>query len=329
MAGPFYNNIKGVTAGVAGSGAYTPSAAATGGLAWSTVPAGWIGLVRLEDGSAWELQYSYWNGTTLSRGSNQFVNSSTGSPLSLTSSATAEMIADASDICPHLVVPMRMWASGPAISSTSNIGVSGPTVTGTGAASAIATTNSLTEQLRFKSTSATTANAQAGVSTTNPFYAVNTSAGRGGGEVAWRFGCSQIPTGPRVFMGLTDTTFVANAGEPSAFTANYAVLGKDSTDTNLQFLCNSNAGTGTKVDTGIALAANGLYECSIWYDSGSNTMRMLLLRLDTGAIYYGSTSTDVPANGALLMPQFMCGLSATTGTAIILEFCHAIFRGCS
>lgn len=328
MAGPFYNNIKGTTAGTPGTGAFTPNAASSGALAWSTVPTGWIGLVRFEDASDWELQYSYWDGTTLSRSATaQFVSSSTGSALTLTSAATAEMIDDANDLCPHFVITQRMWLSGPAITTASAVGLSGPTVTGTAAAGTIATTNALTEQMWFRSTSATTANAQAGVSTTNPLYAVNTAAGRGGGEVAWRFGCSQLPTGPRVFMGLTGTTFVANTGEPSAFTANYAVLGKDSTDTNLQFLCNSNAGSGTKIDTGIALAANGLYECSIWFDPGSNTMRMLLIRMDTGAIYYGSTSTDTPANGALLIPQFMCGLSATTGTAIVLEFCHAIFRG--
>lgn len=144
--------------------------------------------------------------------------------------------------------------------------------------------------------------------------------------MAFRFGCSQLPTGPRVFMGLTGTTFVANTAEPSALTAHYAVLAKDSTDTNLQFLCNSNAGTGTKIDTGIALAATGVYECSIWFGPGGNTMRMLLIRLDTGAIYYGSTATAVPATGTALFPQIMCGLSSTTGTAIILNFCQAVFR---
>lgn len=332
MAGPFYNNIKGITAGAAGTGAYTPSAAGTGALAWSTVPAGWSGMVRFDDVATWELQYSYWNGTTLSRSAtggalNQFVSSSSGSGLTLTSAATAEMVADGSEIAPHLAVPTRVWAG--VINNAATAGYLGmitPTATGTASAAALATTNALTEQVRTPYASATTANAQAGLTEANPLFVVNTTSGRGGGEMVFRFGCSALPTSPRVFMGMTSATFVANTGEPSAFTANYAVLAKDSTDTNLQFLCNSNVSGGTKIDTGIPLVTNGLYECTIWFDPGSNTFKMLLIRLDTGAIYYGSTSTDVPANGSLLLPQVMCGLSSTTGTAIVLNFCQAAFR---
>lgn len=329
MAGPFHNNIKGTSSGAAGTGAFTPLAASSDALAWSAVPTGWWGLVRYEDGSAWELQYSYWNGTTLSRSATaQFVSSSTGSGLTLTSSATAELIADGSRLAPHLVVPVRAWLASQGATQALGVGLSTPTVTGTGSAGTIATTNMLTEQARFVATSATTANAQTGVTlgTSTPLFPVNTTAGRGGGEMAFRFGLSQLPTGPRVFMGMTDTTFVANTGEPSAFTANIAVLGKDSSDTNFQFIVNSNAGSGTKTDTGIAPATNGIYECMIWFDPGSNTFKMLLVRLDTGAIFYGSTSTDAPANGALLLPQVLCGLSSTTGTAIVLHFCQAAFR---
>jgi hypothetical protein len=328
MAGPFFNNIKGTTAGAAGTGAYTPNAASAGALAWSTVPAGWMGLVRFDDGSANELQYSYWNGTTLSRAATtQFVSGSTGSALTLTSAATAEMSIDGADVAPHLVIPFRMWLGTYGGSfGVNTIGTGNPTVTGTQAAGTLATTNALTEQIRFLSTSATTANAQSAISTTSPFFVVNTTAGRGGGEIAFRFGCSALPTGPRVFMGMTATTMVGVTTEPSALTANYAVLGKDSTDTNLQFLVNSNVSTGTKIDTGIALVANGVYECTIWFDPGGNTMKMLLLRLDTGAIYYGSTVTDVPATGALLAPEIICGLSSATGTAIVLNFCQAVFR---
>lgn len=326
MPGPFYNNIKGTTAGAAGTGAFTPNAAATGALAWSTVPAGKTGLVLYEDGAAWELQYSYWNGTTLSRNStagslNQFVNSSTGSTLSLSSAATASLVVDGSEVAPHLSVP---WCGAAAIvnqTSTNVWGVAGATNTGTAAAAALAATNYLTEQPRTQLTSATTANAQAGQTFTSlqPVAVVNTTAGRGGFEAVFRFGVSQLPTGPRAFIGMTSATFVANAAEPSAFTANYAVVGLDSTDTNLQFLVNSNAGGGTKIDTGIPLAVNGFYEATIWCDPGSNTMKLLLIRLDTGAIAYISTSTDTPANGALLSAQALIGLSGTTGTAAVMH----------
>lgn len=325
MAAPFYNNIKGTCNVAPGTGAFSPNAAAWPGLAWSTVPIGWWGLVRYEDGAAWELQYSYWSGGNLSRSSTQFVASSTGSPLNLTIAATAAMVPDANELCPHLIVPTRGWM--PIINGTIDTwGVAALTETGTGAAAALATTNFLTEQARRPATSATTANAQAGWSTTTAMALVSTASGRGGYEFTCRFGASQLPTGPRLFVGMTATTFVANTGEPSALTANYAVFGKDSTDTNIQLIVNSNAGTGTKTDTGIPLVANAFYEATIWSEPGSTVVKALLVRMDTGAIWYGTVSTDVPANGSLLFPQILGGLSSTTGTAIIMHFGGCFIR---
>lgn len=321
MPGPFYNAIKGTTAGTPGTGAFTPNAASTGFRAWSTVPTGWIGLVRFEDGTAWELSWCYWNGTTLSRGANQRFDSSTGSLLSLTSSATASMIIDAGETMSHLGgVPVRGAFAAPggaALISWSLTG--GLAQSGTQAAGALATTNYLTEQVRSQSTSATTANAQATNGQAQLMALGSATAGRGGWEFAARFGASQLPTGPRAFIGMSGATFVGNTGEPSAFTQHYAVLGKDSTDTNFQFLVNSNAGSGTKIDTGIPWAANGWYEPAMWQEPGSLTTHLLLIRLDTGDIFYTNTATDVPSG--FLMPMVCGGLNGTnTGTAIIMNF---------
>jgi hypothetical protein len=318
MAGPFYNNIRGTTAGAPGTGAFTPNAAAAGSSAWATVASGYIGLIRYEDGSAWELRFGYWNGTTISRPANGFHSSSTGSGLSLSSSATAELVSDGSEVQPHVAgVPYREAVAVP--NSTSSAGRLGVAVSGTGAAAALAATNYLTEQPRIQYSSATTANAQAGwsvVSTPQAIY--STTAGRGGFEFVARFGASQLPTGPRLMVGVVSSTFVGNTGEPSAFTAHVAAFAKDSTDTNIQFLTNSNAGAGTKIDTGIPLVANGWYEASVWADPGGGRIYGLLIRLDTGEIWYGSTTTDIPAATTLLL-MLIGGLSATTGTAFIMH----------
>lgn len=322
MPAPFNNAVKGTTAGTPGTGAFTPNAASSGFRPWSGVATGWIGLVRFEDGTDWELSYCYWNGTTLSRSATQRFDSSTGSALSLTSAATAAMIPDAREIQGLMGAGSTRYAI--AIvngANCSTLGLPTVTTTGTGAAATMATTNYLTEQPRIKITSATTANAQSGQTCVSPVGLVSTSAGHGGWEFACRFGCSQLPTGPRLFVGMTGTTFVANTGEPSALTANVAVFGLDSTDTNIQFLVNSNAGAGTKTDTGIPLVANGWYKAMIWNEAGTNTICGLLIRLDTGAIWFGTTSTDTPANGALMFPQVIASLNGTnTGTAVILEF---------
>lgn len=317
--GPFFNAVRGTTAGTPGTGSFTPNAASTGFLAWSTVPSGWIGLVRYEDGSSWELAYGYWNGTVITRPSN-IVASSSGSRLSLTSSATASLVADGMMVSPNPVYDGRGYF--PQINSTAltNIGLPGGVATGTAAAQTLATTNYLTEQPRLQLTSATTANAQSAYSTTNIVGITSTTAGRGGWMYVARFGASGLPTGPRFFSGMTSTTFIANAGDPSALTANYAIIGKDSADTNLQLITNSNVSTGTKIDTGMALAVNDWFHQQIWTQPGSTTVYALLVKMNDGSIYYGSTNTDVPGNGSLLMPQCIGSLAATTGTAIVFHF---------
>ncbi len=329
MASPFFSAIKGSSSGTAGTGAFTPTTAPSGYRAWSNVPTGWIGLVRYDDGTAWELTYSYWNGTTLSRASTQVVTSSTGSQLTLTSSAFAGMVLDAREVQSHLGgAQQRGWFCLPNSTTTPTaIGLAAATITGTAATAALATTNFLTEQVRHQTASATTANAQAGWSTATVIALTSSTAAHGGWEFVCRFGASGLPTGPRLFCGMTGTTFVASTAEPSALTANVAVFAKDSTDTNIQLVTNSNAGAGTKIDTGIPLTANGWYEASIWTDPGSTTVNALLIRLDTGAIFYTTTSTDVPATGALLFPQVLGGLNGTnTGTAFTMNIASILVR---
>ena len=325
MPGPFYNAIKGTTAGTPGTGAFTPAAAAAGYLAWSTVPTGWIGLVRYEDGSSWELRYSYWNATTLSRASTQFVASSSGSALTLTSTATATLIGDGAAVQAHVARSWRGWM-GSAAAAPIAMGIAAATVTGTGAANAVAATNYLTEQTRCQSTSATTANAQAGVTTATPVGVSSSAAQRGGWEFRCRFGGSALVTGQRMFAGMTATTQVGVTGEPSASAFNMAALAKDSGDTNLQFLTKDGT-TASKTDTGIPFTANGVYDVTIWAEPGSLTIYMLLVRVDTGAIYYGSKSTNAPVTGSLLMPQCIGGLASTTGTGFVLQFCSMMVRG--
>lgn len=330
MPAPFYNCIKGTTSGTPGTGAFTPNAASSGFLAWSTVPTGWIGLVRYEDGSAWELQYSYWNGTTLSRAAaSQFVASSTGSALTLTSAATAAIIADAGDIMSHVGgTPWRGWFSMPGGSTPTAVGLGTVTASGTAASVTVTATNYFTEQNRTQITSLTTANAQAGWRLSSAVAVVDTTAGRGGGEFVCRFGATALPTGPRLFVGMSDVSYNGQTIEPSALVANIAAFGLDSTDTNIQLLTNSNAGGGTKIDTGIPLAVNGWYEAAVWWEPGSNKIYGLLIRLDTGTIWFGSTTTDVPATGALMQLQALCGLNGTnTGTAAVFHIGSLTVRG--
>lgn len=319
MAGPFYNAISGITASAAGTGAYTPSGANAGHLGWSMVPVGWIGLARFDDGADWELSYCYWNGTTLSRGVNQFVAGSTGALLSLTSAATATLVADGLRLNAFGMAMGRGLLPNPGANTMSMIGYSSPSVSGVQITSAISATNFLTQQPRIKLTSSTTADALAGVSVGASVFSSSTP-GRGGGMATARFGFSALPTGRRQFFGFTTTSYGATPEEPSAFPVNMAIFGTDSTDTNIQLMTNQASGSATKINTGIALAANGWYEANIWMLPGSTTVYGLLVRMDTGQIFYTSTNTNVPAPGLVMQVNCLGRLSATAGTAIVLEY---------
>lgn len=318
MPAPFYPAIKGTTAGTPGTGAFTPNAASTGFRAWSTVPTGWIGLVRYDDtGNAWELAYSYWNGTTLSRASTQVYDSSTGSQLTLTSAATAAMVEDPSDIMSHIgTTPIRGYFANPVVSTPSFIGLSNSTA-GTALGASLATTNYLTEQPRVQYTSGTTASSTAGYNPSTPCALYSTTAGIGGFEFVSRFGASQLPTGPRLFAGMTTSSSYGQ--EPSATSASLAMFACDSTDTNIQLLTKDGS-TAHKVDTGIPLVANAWYETSVWVEPGGGKVWGLLIRLDTGAIWLGSTTTNLPANNSMMFPGVVGALNgANTGTAIIMH----------
>lgn len=321
MAGPFYQPIKGTTSGTPGTGAFTPNAASAGFLAWSTMPTGWWGLVRFEDGSAWELTYSYWNGATLSRSATQDVSSSTGSLLTLTSAATATLVCDGARVQPNLIMMPRGYQPIPNASTTPTaLGLPAATVTGTAQAGAIANGGGVANWPRSQSISATTANAQAGYTTTTVCGMTSSTAGCGG----WLFNCrtgspNVLPTGYRLFIGMTSITRVGLTTEPSASVAHTAAFAKDSTDTNIQLLVNSNAGAGTKTDTGIAFGGSAsAIEAWIWSDPGSLLVKALLVDVTLGTIFYAETSTDVPTTGAMMFPQLLGGLSATTGVAIVM-----------
>lgn len=135
-----------------------------------------------------------------------------------------------------------------------------------------------------------------------------------------RFGTNAFPATGRMFIGMTGTTFIANTGEPSAFAASFAVCGRDSTDTNMQFMMNNGGVTATKIDTGIPFSFSDFFELYIWNLPGSLTTYFLLIDQVSGAIFYRSSATTPPAATAGLMMQMIAGLSATTGVAFGLEF---------
>ena len=310
--------VSGTTSGAPGTGAFTPNAAVSGSRAWSTVFTGWTGLVRFDDGSSWEYSFCYWNGTTLSRASTQMFDSSSGSPISLTSAATATLICDINQFLDSSFAgPVRGSVMRSNSATFDDIGCTWTNVQSPTAA-ALATTNYLTGQPRVTYTSATTANASNGRTPSQAYLLASSTAGIGGGLMSFKLGWTQLPTAPRLFLGGS-TGSLSGATEPSALVESYVLCAADSTDTNLQFMVNNNSGSGTKTDTGIAWVINAWYHYAMWNYPGSLEWHQLLVREDTGAIYYRKTSTDVPPTATGLQPFIRGFLTASTGTAIIMD----------
>jgi hypothetical protein len=329
---PFFDAIKGTTSGTPGTGSFTPNAAAPGFRAWSNVPSGWIGLVRYEDGSSWELRYGYWNATAISRPTNGFHSSSSGSGLTLTSAATAALVMAADMIQPNPgVVPTMLCYAVNGLTTRHLLGVGSANVSGTAGAAFIGeSANALGRQIRTKYTSATTANAQCGLlldegGTSSGLLYYSTTAGAGGFSMAWSFGASQIPTSPRLYMGVSSTSFVGNTGNPSAFADYIAGFIKDSGDTNFQFMTKDGA-TANKQDCGFALTANGWYRAAIWALPGGGRIYGLLIRIDSGDIWFGSSTSNLLLTATTYYPQVLGGLSSSTGTAMIFHIGNICLR---
>jgi hypothetical protein len=210
-------------------------------------------------------------------------------------------------------------ASGNVINAYSGTNITSPGAVNIGTGSYIA------EQTRTRFTSATTANAATGRSGTYDFMATSSSGGRGGGAFAIKFGITTLPTAPRLAIGCSNHP--GGATEPSAVTAHLVWIGFDSTDANMQWIVNNNSGGGTKTNTGIAIATTGWYHAAAWNVPGSLEWNLLLVREDNGQIFFVKTSTDVPTSGQSFPFGIRAMITATTGTAIVLDLGHFMLRG--
>lgn len=319
MAAPFFNNISGTVTAAPTTGPFTLTGASAGADGWSSVPANSIVAYRADEGADWESGIGLWNGTTLSRNMD---DSSSGALISFGTGVVVVASMPAEEIQPHIGGgKWGMATANPGATTVHNFGLITSNV-GTAAAATISATNYLTRQHRLKLTSATTANAIAGWSATAASVYRSTTAFMGGFEFVARFGVSALPTGPRLQVGVANA---AGGAEPSTH-PNQACFVKDSTDTNIQFLTNDGTGSGTKVDTGIPLVVNGFYEAAIWQNPGEAKISYSLVRLDTGAVKVGSVTSDLPVADTGMGPFVYGSLSATTGTAIVIEISSLYLR---
>jgi hypothetical protein len=322
MIGRFVNNIAGTTASAPGVGGFTPNGPATQARAWSNVD-WWIGLVRFEDVSnAWELRWCFWNGVILTRLSGGFVDSSTGTSLSLTAAAVAIMVAGAEDVMFNIgTVP---WASVNAINGAtgSTLNNTAVAVTATGTATAIsASSGSIFNQRIRTQLAATAANGLAGWSHAPFPLWRDATAGCGGFEVMGSFQVLTAGTSMRMLVGASASPL--STVEPS--TLRGCFFGKDQGDANIQFM-SVGAVSFTKVNTGIVLASGGVYICRVWCSPGATKVHGLIVRLDTQEIFYGTIGTTLPTGTDLLNSRNTLSLGTTATVGLTAHFNRLLTR---
>lgn len=154
-------------------------------------------------------------------------------------------------------------------------------------------------------------------------YAGSTgSASAAGLRLVMRFGTGAAVAGERFFAGLALNAAEAGTVDPSALLNCFGVA-KDGGDTNFQIMHNDGASTATKVDTGLAFAANKFFELELFVPPGGGSWLYRLVDLDTGTVYTDVIDTNIPANDVQLLWRLWSSVGAAAGTAVSVD-CHYV-----
>lgn len=177
-----------------------------------------------------------------------------------------------------------------------------------------------------RSTSTTAANNVAswrsGTATSDEVYAAvggGASARAAGFYMRMQFSVAVAVAGERFFAGMALNAAEAGTVDPSAL-LNCLGVGKDGADTNWQFMHNDGAGAATKVDLGLAFNANNKsFVLELFVPSGGGSCFYQLTDMDTGTIYSGTVSTNLPAADTALQWRLWSSVGTTAGTAVATD----------
>lgn len=214
---------------------------------------------------------------------------------------------------PHLGQTKRCeWiVVGNTAAGPSGVGMSAPATTGTATTRNVAAGSVFGAAKRIGYVSSASAGQSAGIRLSVLQFLIGDAAGVGGFLAAFRFGVSDASTvaNSRMFVGFTASSSAIANGEPSSLTSIIGV-GCDAGETNLSIIHNDGSGSATKVSLGggsnfptQTLSAD-LYELVLYAAPNGSEVGYLVTRLGTAYSASGSLSSNLPANTALLAPQF-------------------------
>jgi hypothetical protein len=329
MAGPLYNNIAGTVTANPTTGSFTPTGAYTGSVAWSSVPTG-VYPYRADGAAGWEIGFTLWNGTTLTRG--PLYSSNSNAAVSFGTDVVIQLTNASERVQSHLAATKwGMWVPLMAGSGMTNFGLAAPTIAGTASAAAVTSTNMFTRMPRLQTTTTPVANGLVSIlgnSFAGSGLIYSTDSNDVGFELVCRFGFSVLPTNPRIFIGMAGVVAGMTTVEPSTLN-NSIWFGKDSTDTNWQLVRRGTS--ATKTDVGFAPALNVPYEVSISKSPGNSDVKATLFCLDGSQAPYvariAAGAANLPATNSGQVPAVQLGLNGTDlGTGATLHFMQLTLR---
>lgn len=173
---------------------------------------------------------------------------------------------------------------------------------GTSTGASCTSTNLLSSQVRYVSTTAAGANSQAGLNGSLIYWRGN-AAGLGGFRFELEFGVVTTQTTMRVCAGLyyNGAAAIPLTADPSAGT-DCVFMGCDAADTNMQIMHNDNAGTCTKIDLGSSFPKtnNVVYRVVFTAAANGSSIDYSVTRLDSAATATGTITTDIPSSTAFM-----------------------------
>jgi hypothetical protein len=191
---------------------------------------------------------------------------------------------------------------------------------GTGSSPAVADTNELTRTVRIRYTGTTATGQVVGIRSNEALFMAKT-----GFRYRAVFGTESDINDSRAFIGINSSTTIISTGDPSAGTDLIGV-GYDQADLNSgnwYLMHNDNAGTATRVDTGVARTATTLLRLEIDTEDGTS-YDVKLYDLEAGTLTYSGTITlNIPTVTTALRINAQIRNEVTAGgTAPLLAIAH-------
>lgn len=218
-----------------------------------------------------------------------------------------------------LIGNRRMAFIGPSTGAAASVGSTAITTVGTLANPALAATNIVTQARRITNVSAAGAGSLASLYGTQAECWRGNAAGLGGFMFRCRFALEgTLQTGMRAFVGLADViTAPTNVDPTTSTTPGKMGLAINANSGNWNFVTNitGTAPTVTALDANFPVALGVMLELSLYCAPNAALVYYKVLNVGTGAVVYGSVTTNMPANTSFL-DYFVWATNNATAAAV-------------